>query len=61
MKNVFILGLTKDCLDFVFDTVKEKAKNLIMWKGFKRTRKNAKKLHKKYIKVCMGVTINISR
>ena len=61
MKNVFNLGLTKDCLDFVFGTIKEKAKNLIMWKGFKRTRKNAKKLHKKYIKVCMGIIIKIGR
>ena len=46
--NVFNLGLTKDCLDFVFGTIQEKAMNLIMWKRFKTTRRNAKKTQEIY-------------
>ena len=44
-----IAGMTKDCLELIYDEVTEKSKRMNVWKGSRKTKTG--KLHDKYIKV----------
>ena len=44
-----IAGMTKDCLELIYDEVKEKSQRMNVWKGSRKTKTG--KLQDKYIKV----------
>lgn len=44
--------MSKECLDLIFSILEEKAKNMRMWKGSKKTKN---KFQKKYLKVSYTV------
>lgn len=44
-----IAGMTKDCLELIYDEVKEKSQRMNVWKGSRKTKTG--KLQDKYIEV----------
>ena len=47
---LYISGMSKDCLDALFNLVKKKAKKLNMWKGKAKTKASLKQCSQ-YLKV----------
>ena len=60
--NVFlyISGMSKDCLDALFNLVKKKAKKLNMWKGKAKTKASLKQCNQ-YLKVRQFIFYNTSQ